>query len=416
MDDISREALNALALVAAACALLVLASLFAGLVVAAFRVGVRGRVLVLPFRGAEPGQAPLTGLVVSRLMEIEEEWTSVARRIGDLLAAFDERTRAHPEVDQPRQASPLTNGESVEELLAGAITNGAPGVGTSPRSIGDEFLDDILLLEDHSLAGADLGELSVAGFSFSPHAVLATFERLPGLSARRLLTGAVINTGGRPILTAAYEVRPRRARNRRVRCTIEVTDDGWLDATEKLAFALAKARIGLLREGRSDAHMDARAPLLASGSRSADRTVVEAESWDACRSFLSGYAAQIEHYLSGKGSDRERALTHYADALEAQPGYTRAAYNRATLLYNRYLPKANDEAIECFTAAAESEDVHDLALALAGVAMGCCQAVNRFKRDPDTLVHAAVGASERAAELAPALEEAPFVDIPVPPR
>lgn len=222
------------------------------------------------------------------------------------------------------------------------------------------------------------------------------------------MSGAILNTGENPIVTASYEERVLHGRHRRIRCTLQVPDDGWLTAIDQLAFELAKARIGMLRDRSAESAPDKRDPLRASGSRGADRTLVEAQSWAACSAFLAGYAAQIEHHLSAKGSDRERALEHYCAALEAQPGYTRAAYNRAALLYNRYLPTANEEAIDCFAAATAAEDPRGRALALAGLAMAYCQAANRFGEDPKKVVPKVIEASEAAAELAPALEEARF--------
>ena len=76
-------------------------------------------------------------------------------------------------------------------------------------------------------------------------------------------------------------------------------------------------------------------PLARRVSEMADRATVEATSWAAGEAFLNGYVAHLQHYVSGKGADRDRALRCYETAVEAQPGYTRAIYHRATLLYNR---------------------------------------------------------------------------------
>jgi tetratricopeptide (TPR) repeat protein len=188
----------------------------------------------------------------------------------------------------------------------------------------------------------------------------------------------------------------------------EIVGDDWLPSLERLAFQLATARIHLLRSPRDTTKPERSDPLRCSGSRDADRTVVEAQSWKACDEFLRAYVLHLRHYVSGSAVDRERALERYRAALHQQPDYTRAAYNCATLLYNRYLPDANREAITLFAAATASDDVHDRALAFAGLTMAYGQAVHRFGNNDDDLVSKALRASEDAIGLAPDLEEALF--------
>jgi tetratricopeptide (TPR) repeat protein len=109
-----------------------------------------------------------------------------------------------------------------------------------------------------------------------------------------------------------------------------------------------------------------------------------------------------------RGGRRTETLAAYATALEFQPTYTRAAYNRATLLYNLYVPAANDEAIRLFGESTATLDQRARALAFAGQAMAYGQAVLRFGKPEAEFVSKAVDASQDALGLAPDLEESRF--------
>lgn len=420
MSDLTREVLATLTLVAALCGLLLFAAAVGGLIVATIRVGFLGRVLVIAFRGADSGRAEITGLFMSRLLEMEEEWTASAREIRELRARFARQSPGTSEIaptrpgvrggdSAPPNPSALVDGRPLPASISAESRQRGTDLGTAPRTVGDDFLDDILLLDEAgSVAGADIGSLSIAGVSFSPHQILAMLRRIPGVSARRVISGAMISTSGIAVLTVSYEERSLRGRTRRARCTTEIVGDDWLPSLERLVFQLATARIHLLRDRRDTTKPERRDALRCSGSRDADRTVIEAQSWKACDDFLRAYIFHLRHYISGNAIDRERALERYRTALHQQPDYTRAAYNCATLLYNRYLPEANQEAITLFAAATASDDVHDRALAFAGLTMAYGQAVHRFGRNDDDLVSKALQASEDAIGLAPDLEEARF--------
>jgi len=420
MTDLTREVLATLTLIAALCGLLLFAVAVGGLIIATIRVGFLGRVLVIPFRGADPGRVEITGLFMSRLLEMEEEWTASAHEIRELRDRFGKQSPGISGVAPMRRASadgdgaplnppPLSSGLPLETSISAESRQTGTDLGTAPRTVGDDFLDDILLLnEAGSVAGADMGVVSIAGVSFSPHQILAVLRRIPGFSARRVIGGAIISTGAVTILTASYEERSLRGHARRARCTTEVAGDNWLPSLEHLAFQLATARIHLLRNRRDRAKPERRDALRCSGSREADRTVIEARTWKACHEFLRAYSFHLRHYISGSAVDRERALERYRNALHHQPDYTRAAYNCATLLYNRYLPKANQEAMTLFAAATASDDVHDGALAFAGLTMAYGQAIHRFGSNDEDLVSKTLQASEDAIGLAPDLEEALF--------
>jgi tetratricopeptide (TPR) repeat protein len=434
--NLTNELLEALTLVLAAAGLALFILAASDLIVASIRVGILGRPLVLPFRGTDERCAELTALFAMRLIEIEREWTAAAGELTDLKNKFHEQTR-------PAEPQPETENNSVEAqtaqskgkpLAIGApvlrepVTQPARDVVAGPRSTGDDFLKDILLLEtDSSLAGADLGTVSAAGVSFSPQRVLAFLRRLPAVFARRVLSGSFLNVGERAILTVTYEERSFRETKHVTRRIAEFEDDAWLPVLDNIAFEIAKARIEQLRERRKRRHEKERvrarvsgsdsadrAPenetegATASGSYSADRALAEAETWKASKAFLAAYASHLQHYVSGRASDRDQALRGYDEALKLQPGYTRAAYNRAVLSYNRYLPAANKQAIADFGRATGSDDPRVRALAFAGLAMAYCQAIHRFKADADLLAPEALDASDQALELDPDLEEARF--------
>jgi tetratricopeptide (TPR) repeat protein len=418
------ELRHALTLILASAGVGLFIVLAIGLVLTSIRVGVLGRVLVLPFRGTDERRGELAALFATRLIGIEREWTTAARKLIELKETFHEETsRAEsghdakhvatngvaPNVDQADR-HPLAAGQTVEHT---PVPQQSRDLAAGPRTTGDDFLADILLLdEDSSLAGADLGTVSVAGVSFSPQHVLAFMRRLPGMFARRILSGSLLTVGNRAILTVTYAERSLRRRANITRRVAEFGDDAWLSSVDNIAFEIAKARIERLRERRKASRKrepeGTATPVTASGSYSADRALVEAQTWEASKAFLDAYACHLQHYVSGRASDRDEAVRRYDEALTIQPSYTRAAYNRATLAYNRYLPAANQQAMADFERATASDDVRVRALAWAGLAMAYCQAIHRFNADPQPLAAEALDASERAIELDPDLEETRF--------
>jgi hypothetical protein len=417
VTDLTRDALSLLVLIATVCGIAVVLLVVAGFLVAVARVAVMGRVLVVPFRGADERRGEITGLFARRLMEIEEKWTSAAHEIEDL--SRDVAAKSTPLAElrdvetgtstEALRVPPLVDGRALP-LRPASIGDGASGlaVGAGPRDTGADFLGDILLLDEAgSLATADLGAISVGGVAFSPQNIFAFVRRLPELCARRVLTGTVMKLDADYILVASYEERSLGRRTRRIRRVERVESEDWLAAIDALAFKLAKARIDLLRHIHRRHGLGPRAVLAESQTQVAGRAVVEAKSWAACEAFLSAYISQLRHYLTGSAVDRDRALADYGKALDVQPQYSRATYHRATLLYNRYLPAENDEAVVLFESAAKSEDQRVRALSLAGLAMACAQAVSRFDRDA-ALAEKALQASEDAMKVEPDLEESRF--------
>jgi tetratricopeptide (TPR) repeat protein len=438
------------------------------------RVAVRGRVLVLPFAGKDDRRIELTDLYVRRLKQMEQEWVQLAKQIQDTREEVNgraQRNRSANALNASSVKAPLISGAA---LPPSSPTHGDVAVaGSALRTSGDELLDDVVQLAKVGAIGdADLGVVSLAGVSFSPRDVLALLRAAPGVFARRILRGSILAAGGLTLFSVEYEERGILGHRRRTTQISEVRDDQWVPAVEELAFRLAKERVYLVRKrkrrktsqpsriARPKTRRDdpsqpqdvvdaaqtstaralsaprhlvdrphganskyrtgrrrrgihgsrASSDLMSARSETVKQAIIEATSWEACRAFLIGYAAHLEHYSHGRAADREDALAHYDSALESQPGFPRAAYNRATLLYNRYLPEANDQAIDDFQLATGSADPSLRPLAFAGVAMAHCQAMQRFERTAAEHKKKARDAAAMAVQLAPDLEEALFAN------
>ena len=417
--------LQLLELAGLACALGLAILAIGGLLVSVAQVTLRGRVFVVPFRGVDSQRVDITILFASRLADIEARWIALAHEIQELRTTFGTTSRdashgeaAHDVAEHDRAGgttaasvstrgtAPISSGRDPSALLA-TRQQGAPfrDVAGGPRTTGDEVLADMLLVaEQNSLADIDFGTLTVSGVSFSLQAFAALFRRLPGVFARRVLHGAISAMGTGSSLTVALEQRPFPGRYGRYRvgCTVHVQEDDWIAGVDAAAYGIAKARLDEFRTSPGSARAEA------SSSQTVAAAEIEAMSWSACEAFLDGYAAQLRHYLSGRASHRDEALDAYATALQLQPAYSRAAYNRATLLYNLYVPEANEEAIKLFEQATSSNDTRVRALAFAGLAMAYGQAIQRFEKSGGDLVSKAVDASQDALSLAPNLEEARF--------
>ena len=418
-----------LGLIALSAALGLAALAVIGLVVSVAQVTVRGRVFVIPFRAADMQRVDITVLFANRLVDMERHWRSLAHEIQMLRSSVGATSRdaslngnavIREHADEgggPRghattlelAGSPITSGQGLLESLPRRGDSPFKDVAAGPRTTGDEILDDVLLIaEENSMADIDFGSMTVSGVSFSLQAFVALFRRLPGVFARRVLHGAISPMGDGSVLSVTLDQRPLPGRFPRYRasCTVRVIGEDWIHGVDGAAFGLAKARIDQLREaGLATPGAGTAKPTKSETVAGAE---IEAESWNACEAFLEGYAAQLRHYLSGRGADRDAALDHYENALKFQRGYTRAAYNRATLLYNKYLPAANREAIVRFGEATSSTDPRVRALAYSGLAMAYCQARHRFDGADDRFVSKAVDASQDALSLDRDLEEARF--------
>jgi tetratricopeptide (TPR) repeat protein len=437
LRGVTRSGLELLELLAVVCGLTLFLFAAAGLLLATMRVAVRGRILVLPFGGKDDRRVELTDLYVRRLTEMEGEWIKLARQIQQTREEVNGRAErdwlAHASnlLERPLLAEGIALPQSLPEHGSAAVAASAL------RTSGDELVDDVVqLAKAGSISEADLGVVSLAGVSFSPQAILALLRAAPSVLARRILRGSILEAGGVTRFTVEYEERSLRGHRRRAVHSTDVRNDEWLAAIEDVSFRLAKERIYLVRDrtrppeqqSRRDERSQRRlrrtgdsraadsraacngADLMSARSETVRQAIIEATSWEACRAFLMGYAAHLEHYSHGRASARDDALAHYDRALMAQVGFPRAAYNRANLLYNKYLPDANDHAILDFELATRSNDPSLRPLAFAGVAMAHCQAIHRFRRESGLHEKKARNAAAEAMRLAPALEEVRFVE------
>jgi tetratricopeptide (TPR) repeat protein len=411
VEKLTQAALHILELLAVFSGLVLFGSVVIGLLVATFHAAVAGRVVAVPFRGNDERRMELTHVFVRRLTEIEDEWIALANDVEGVRKEIDERARERGDDVKPSAGTPLTAGEE----LALPARRGEELATSAPRTSGDELLFGVVELAGAgSMDNADLGGISLGGVTFSPREIVALLRSAPIGLARRTLKGSIISGSELSTLSVEFEERALpvfgRVRRRAIRCQFQ--GDDWPAAVEELAFRLEKERIYLVRD-RPTLRMRRRlrGTFLrepTTRSHTLRQAVIEADSWASYRPFLVGYAAHLRHYRDGRATDRDGALEHYDEALDAQPGFPRAAYNKALLLYNRYLPDANEEAIAAFTLAIETQDPNLKPLALAGLAMGHCQAINRYASDSPDHDRLAREAARDAIELAEDLEEPVF--------
>jgi tetratricopeptide (TPR) repeat protein len=409
LSDLISLVTDLLLLVALLCGLTLLCLAIASVAIGVYRVRRRGQVYVLPFRGSDERRGELMALFAQRLAELERSWIELALDIDDLRMDFANRAEAASKTGGETSPSesdvidvaggPRTTGEEVAQIFLATIGR---------RDYSDDREPVDIRGDDYSLADVDTGLVTVAGVSFSPQQVLAFLRRLPAAFATRRLHGTISKAGDDYLVTVVFDQREtHRKPGYTVSHVLRVTDDLWLKGLDDAAFHLERKRLAGLR-AMSIQDSPGKLPEALTASRTVALAEVEADDWEACEAFLMGHRAQLRHYKTGTAVDRDEALGHYARALRIQPGYTRAAYNCATLLYNRYLPQANRAAIRNFQQATGSQDPRVAALAHAGLAMAYCQAINRFDEPKDILIPKAFRASQDALGLDPELEEALF--------
>jgi len=408
--DSVKETVSILALVAGLAALVLFLLAASAAVVASYRVGFKRRPLILTFGGSDDSRAALTALFAMQLKQIEKEWTGLAGAVKTAREEYDEAFEAAPKVTElPEGDTPLADGAQLPPMTregpeAGKQA-GIAGVGVGPRSVGDETVEYVMELTDgNSLSDLDVGTVTVGGISFSPQAMLALLRLLPNACARRRISGTLAQFGETAIIAATYEERAWRGPSSSAHRIVAVEGD-WLAAINALAFRLNKGRVEVIRSRRKPTSQGSREAAL---SETAERGFIEAESWEASKAFLAAYQRHFKHFVSGTAADRDAAIELYTTGIAHQPGYTRALYNRGTLLYNRYGQGENDRAINDFQEATRSEDRRLRALAFAGLAMAYGQQVHRFGVDKHEVAAKASDASTQALELDRTLEESWF--------
>ena len=136
--DLTQGALDVLVLLGVLCALILFAFAVVSLVLATFRVAVRGRVLVLPFGGDDARRIELTQLFVSRLSEIEQDWIRLARKVAETKEVVNRPStpRRGRATTPGSPLSPISDGGALPRNEADQFGSVA---GAAPRTSGDEM-------------------------------------------------------------------------------------------------------------------------------------------------------------------------------------------------------------------------------------------------------------------------------------
>jgi tetratricopeptide (TPR) repeat protein len=350
-----------------------------------WHVGVLGRLAILPFEGGE--KALIVGqLLPQRWVAIEREWKKAAKAVADErpeeVAAHLTLVEAENSTNSQEEITPgdhdSGNDGASDTPSHSAVTAGG-GLGPAPRLFPVETPDEDQfeqLVEDP--IEKSLPPISLGGVSFSPNVLLDFLRRISAAMARRTVRGTVHEFGETIRLSALLKLS--KAAPQRVQVILpEVKSGGQVfDAIDDLAFAAAKKRVG---------------------------ASTTANSWRAYQASLTAYLHHLRFERRTEYDERDRAIANYTAALEIEPENPIARYNRATLLYVRYLEPDTKQAIVDFTKATEANDPKLRALALAGLAMSHCQTVHRYEYPVIPAGGLALQASQRAREIQPDLEE-----------
>jgi tetratricopeptide (TPR) repeat protein len=383
LADVTGVALRILALVGVVVALLVVMALFLGVLRSIWKVTVGKKTLVLPFPGSDRGRS-VAGILAQQLPRIEEQWRILNRKVRRLQAKSGE---LDPDAENAVLSSlPLGEQESTGDL---PMTQSEDTLAEEQRSY----------LVDDPQVGTALGEIAIGGVRFAPDSLFAAFHRLRGLLARRTIRGSFHEFGSMGRLSCelvwprSVRVRSERPRDEGIetRVVISPTDTPQmlLDAVDDMALFLVLDRLRMRF-----------------GTRKVPN--VSALTWRGYRAFLEGYFNHQLFALKGEFYRRERAIELYREALEAEPGYTLAHYNLATLLYNRYTASDNEEAIAHLGRAGESPDDSTHALSLAALTLAYCQQVHRFGHPTSPWGPMALVSSAEAHALRPDLAQTLF--------
>jgi tetratricopeptide (TPR) repeat protein len=336
--------------------LLVVVALLMGVLRSIWKVTFGAATLVLPFGGSDLG-TPVAGILAQQLREVEREWQVVSKQIRGQESA-DERESAE------RSDSPV-----LVDL---------------PPSEPDQFLnpDHEGYLSEEPVDAMALGQIKIAGVTFSPESLFAAFHRLRAVLARRTIRGTVHQFDKTLRLAATLAWK----RQRKPAKVVRRLDDSAqiLEVIDDIALKLARLRLEI---------------------KFGEEIALEAETWGGYRAFLQGYAHHLRFLRTGSPFDRDRAIERYEESVAREPGYRLAHYNLGTLLYNRYTAADNRKTIEHLRNAAESPDQRLRALALAALALAYCQQVHRFGYQPDPWGYWAEEAGATAVNLGPNLEQ-----------
>jgi tetratricopeptide (TPR) repeat protein len=380
-----RVALRALEVVGVIVALIVVLALSVAVLRSIWKVTVGKRTLVLPFPGSERGSS-VARILAQQLPRIEEEWRVLNRKIRRL----------------QNRAGQLAPGSGSEREVLGDLPLG------HQESTGDLPMtqsEDMLVKEQRSYMASDpqegtaLGEISIAGFRFAPDSLFAAFHRLRGILARRTIRGSFHEFGSVGRLSCALVwdrapgLRSRRPRDEPIETRVVLCETDsprkLLDAVDDMALLLTLDRLRIWFGHQKVPNVTAR-------------------TWRGYRAFLDAYFNHELFALKGDLQRRDRAIRLYRQALLAEPDYTLAHYNLATLLYNRYTASDNEEAIAHLGSAAESLDQPTRALALAALTLAYCQQVHRFGYPTSPWGFLALATSAEGYALEPNLAQTRF--------
>lgn len=342
---------------AAFVGILVVIALLLGMLRSIWKVTFGAATLVLPFGGSELGTS-VAGILAQQLDEVERSWQAISKQIRE---------------------QELADGQ------ASAEESDAPVLVDLPPSEPDQILtpNHDRYLSEEPLDAMALGQIKIAGVTFSPESLFSAFHRLRAVLARRTIRGTV-HEFGKTLRLATTLTWKRQKRSAKV--VRRVDDTGQiLEIVDDVALKLARLRLEIKFGGE---------------------IAVEAETWSGYRAFLHGYAHHLRFLHTGSPFDRDRAVERYEESVAREPGYHLAHYNLAILLYNRYMAADNRRTIEHLRTAAESPDRRLRALSLAALALAYCQQIHRFGDGSGPWGYWADEASVTAVTLAPNLEQA----------
>lgn len=347
MDAAAEFVIDVLKIVGGAIALLALVVLFVGSLKSIWNVTFGRAILVLPFNYPGESKVWVSGLLSEHLEMIEEEWATLKQAIDDELA--------------------LGPPDNSAQLLDTGRTMGSESSGLKK--------DQVIAPKPSELQA--IGQINLAGTSFSPESIFILLDLIRTKFARHLVTGQVDELVGVVRLSATYKTWKGSKRFvNRVEGDVDEKIEGLVT---DLAFQISKIRTG-------------------------DQS--SANTWEGYRTFLKGYLHHLQYQRSEKEADRDAALTDYERSVEIEPGFNLASYNLGLMRYALYTAEDNAKAILHFESASKSPRKILRALSLAGLAKAYCQKNHRFGEKGDEWLRLAEKASGEAVRLSPELDEA----------
>jgi tetratricopeptide (TPR) repeat protein len=123
------------------------------------------------------------------------------------------------------------------------------------------------------------------------------------------------------------------------------------------------------------------------------------KSPDAFRAFASALQDHLDYNNVKRTASFENAMAKYEDAIRRDGSNALAACNLADLLYVQYTDTWNEQAIERYTEALNTDNLALRARAFRGLANASCQKYQRYKHKERPIVDTAVRAAHAASLL-----------------